>query len=161
RDGGCSTAPAANEEREWRRFPAAVGHPEWDDVPRFASQQERQKNAPLLVATLDELFARHDMAHWRKAFGTHRITVGEVAKTEDIRDSDQVRAAGIVVPTVDLGLDAALTIDSPVWIEGAAKQAPRPAPEVGEHTLEILAEAGYDQAGIDDLRARGAMGPDS
>lgn len=161
KDGRWFILTAANEEKEWRRFPAAVGHPELADDPRFASQQDRQKNAPLLVATLDELFARHDMAHWRKAFGTHRITVGEVAKTEDIRDSDQVRAAGIVVPTVDLGLDAALTIDSPVWIEGAAKQAPRPAPEVGEHTLEILAEAGYDQAGIDDLRARGAMGPDS
>ena len=113
------------------------------------------------MATLDELFARHDMAYWRQAFGAHRITVGEVAKTEDIRDSGQMRAAGIVVPMTNPGLDAALTIDSPVWIEGAAKQAPGPAPEVGEHTLEILAEAGYDQAGIDDLRARGALGPNS
>jgi formyl-CoA transferase len=128
--------------------------------PRFVSQQERQKNASVLVAILDEIFARHDMAHWRKTFGAHRITVGVVAKTEDIRDSEQVRAAGIAVPAANPELDAAFIVDSPVWIEGAAKVAPRPAPEVGEHTLEILAEAGYDEAGIADLRARGALGPD-
>ena len=151
---------AANEEKEWARFPTAVGQPELADDPRFVSQQDRQKNAAILVAVLDEIFARQDMAYWRRTFGAHRITVGEVAKTEDIRDSDQVRAAGIVVPTADPGMDAELTIDSPVWIEGAAKRAPRPAPEVGEHTLEILTETGYDQAGIADLRDRGALGPD-
>jgi crotonobetainyl-CoA:carnitine CoA-transferase CaiB-like acyl-CoA transferase len=151
---------AANEEKEWHRFPSAVGHPELAGDPRFVSQQERQKNASVLVAILDEIFARHDMAHWRKTFGAHRITVGVVAKTEDIRDSEQVRAAGIAVPAANPELDAAFIVDSPVWIEGAAKVAPRPAPEVGEHTLEILAEAGYDEAGIADLRARGALGPD-
>ncbi|MDP7546836.1 MAG: CoA transferase, partial [Alphaproteobacteria bacterium] len=56
---------AANEEKEWHRFPSAVGHPELAGDPRFVSQQERQKNASVLVAILDEIFARHDMAHWR------------------------------------------------------------------------------------------------
>ncbi|NQV58586.1 MAG: CoA transferase [Alphaproteobacteria bacterium] len=151
---------AANEEKEWTRFPDAIGHPELSTDPRFVSQQARQKNASALVAIMDEIFAQQDLDYWRKAFGANRITVGEVAKTEDILHSVQARAAGITVPAAGAAFGAELTVDSPLWIEGAAKQAPRPAPKLGEHTLEILAEAGYDAAGIDDLRARGALGPD-
>jgi crotonobetainyl-CoA:carnitine CoA-transferase CaiB-like acyl-CoA transferase len=38
---------------------------------------------------------------------------------------------------------------------------PGPAPEVGQHNSEILAEAGYDEAGIAELKLRGAFGAES
>ncbi|MBT4043400.1 MAG: CoA transferase [Rhodospirillaceae bacterium] len=149
---------AANEEKEWSRIPAAIGHPELMDDPRFATQADRQKNARLLISMLDEVFAQQDMAHWRKVFAASRVTVGEVAKTADILNSEQALAAGMTIRGAQDNLGTELTIDSPLWVEGAAKQAPLPAPEVGEHNLEILAEAGYDEAAIADLCARGALG---
>jgi crotonobetainyl-CoA:carnitine CoA-transferase CaiB-like acyl-CoA transferase len=158
KDGRWFIMTAANELKEWTRFPTAVGHPELAEDPRFVTQQDRQKNAGVLISILDEIFAQQDMAYWRKAFRASQITVGEVAKTEDIRDGEQVRAAGITVPATDPGLGADVIIDSPMWIDGEAKVAPGPAPDVGQHNLEILAEAGYDEAGIAELRVRGAFG---
>ena len=149
---------AANEEKEWGRIPSAIGHPELVDDPRFATQADRQKNARMLIAMLDEIFAKEDMAHWRKVFNAMRITVGEVAKTADIVTSEQALASGVTVRGAEDNIGADLTIDSPIWVEGAAKQAPLPAPDIGQHTLEILAEAGYDEAAIADLRTRGALG---
>jgi formyl-CoA transferase len=50
-----------------------------------------------------------------------------------------------------------LTINSPIWIDGAKKVKPRHPPGVGEHSDEILREAGYDEASIRNLRTSGAV----
>jgi len=51
-----------------------------------------------------------------------------------------------------------LTINSPIWIDGVNKVAPRKPPGIGEHSDEILRQAGYDEAAIKRLRANGAVG---
>ncbi|MBT7757503.1 MAG: CoA transferase [Rhodospirillaceae bacterium] len=160
RDGRWFILTAANEAKEWERFPTAVGRPDLAEDPRFASQEARQQNVVALIAILDGLFAAEDLEHWRAAFRENRVTVGIVSKTEEIYRNEQAIASGAVVPGGVPGLGSEYIIDSPMWVEGSTKQAPLPPPEHGEHTLEILAEAGYDEAGIADLRARGALGPD-
>jgi formyl-CoA transferase len=50
-----------------------------------------------------------------------------------------------------------LTINSPIWVDGSEKVRPRRAPDVGEHSDEILREAGYDEAAIGKLKASGAV----
>jgi crotonobetainyl-CoA:carnitine CoA-transferase CaiB-like acyl-CoA transferase len=54
--------------------------------------------------------------------------------------------------------DTMLTVNSPIWIDGSKKILPRHAPRVGEHSDEVLREAGYDEAAIQHLRASGAVG---
>jgi crotonobetainyl-CoA:carnitine CoA-transferase CaiB-like acyl-CoA transferase len=54
--------------------------------------------------------------------------------------------------------DTMLTINSPIWIDGTRKVQPRKPPGVGEHSDEILRGAGYDDAAIRQLRAKGAVG---
>jgi formyl-CoA transferase len=54
--------------------------------------------------------------------------------------------------------DTLLTINSPIWIDGTRKVQPRKPPAVGEHSDEILRQAGYDEAAIKQLRASGAVG---
>ena len=53
--------------------------------------------------------------------------------------------------------DSLLTINSPIWVDGSAKVTPRHPPGVGEHSEEILREAGYDEASIRNLKASGAV----
>jgi formyl-CoA transferase len=50
-----------------------------------------------------------------------------------------------------------LTVDSPVVIQESPKVAARLAPQLGEHTEQVLAELGFNAAQIDDLRANGAI----
>jgi crotonobetainyl-CoA:carnitine CoA-transferase CaiB-like acyl-CoA transferase len=52
-----------------------------------------------------------------------------------------------------------LTIDSPVRIDQEQKIKPRPAPKLGEHTESVLKELGFDAAGLEALRAAGAIPP--
>ena len=141
-------------------MPAALGRHDLMEDPRFATLETRQENAEALTAILDEVIGGQDVDYWRNAFREYRVTAGFVSKTEDIYGDEQAIRSGAVVPGAVAGLGANYIIDSPLWVEGSPKQAPLPAPEKGEHTLEILVEAGYDEAGIASLRAHGAFGSD-
>ena len=63
-----------------------------------------------------------------------------------------MRASGALAPLHDPEAGATLTVGSPVWIEGQDKTPARPAPALGQHTVEVLREAGFTDAEIDDLR---------
>jgi crotonobetainyl-CoA:carnitine CoA-transferase CaiB-like acyl-CoA transferase len=65
-----------------------------------------------------------------------------------------MRASEVLVPFEN---DTMLTVNSPVWVEGGAKVTPRRAPEIGEHTDEVLRAAGYKPAEIEQLKARGIV----
>jgi len=60
-----------------------------------------------------------------------------------------------VVPFAD---GSSLTVNSPIWIRGQEKRKPRPAPNVGEHSDEVLREAGYTDAEVLILRTEGVIG---
>jgi formyl-CoA transferase len=51
-----------------------------------------------------------------------------------------------------------MTVNSPIWIRGQEKVKPRRAPNVGEHSEEVLREAGFGDAEIEALRAEGVIG---
>jgi crotonobetainyl-CoA:carnitine CoA-transferase CaiB-like acyl-CoA transferase len=54
--------------------------------------------------------------------------------------------------------DTMLTVNSPIWVDGSQKTPPKHPPKIGEHSDEVLREAGYDDAAIRQLRASGAVG---
>ena len=51
-----------------------------------------------------------------------------------------------------------LTVNSPIWIRGQQKAKPRPAPNVGENSEEVLRAAGYSESDIRSLRVEGVIG---
>src|SRR5258707_12793948 len=80
-------------------------------------------------------------------------TFGEVA------GSPQFIANNILVSVDEGSGQSRLTIDSPVHLDQETKVAPRRAPEIGEHTEQILNELGFDTGTIAKLRAAGAIAP--
>jgi formyl-CoA transferase len=74
---------------------------------------------------------------------------------DEIADNPQMLASEALVPFAD---GSSLTVNSPIWIEGQEKVRPCPAPLVGEHSDEVLREAGYTEAEIRALRAKGVIG---
>ena len=83
------------------------------------------------------------------------LIFGIVAETQDIASDEQVLAAGHLVPVAEAGY---MTVNSPIEIGGQEKVAPRRAPDVGEHSEQVLREAGYAGSEIAALREAGVIG---
>ena len=74
----------------------------------------------------------------------------DVVSALDIPNDSQIMANDILVPFDN---DTVLTVASPISVEGQEEESPRWPPAVGQHTDEVLREAGYDAAMIERLRA--------
>jgi formyl-CoA transferase len=143
-----------NEQRQLRGFLNAIGREDLADDPRFATPDARKQNARLLTQVLDEVFATRDLAEWRTILDGVGVTFGIVGTVDECLDDPQMQASGALVPFAD---GKGLTIAAPFHIEGVEKVAPRRAPDLGQHSEAVLAEAGYSADEIGRLRALGVL----
>jgi formyl-CoA transferase len=157
RDGRWFLMSLTADERRWPDLAGCIGRGDLVNDPRFATLEARRRNAADLIAILDEVFAQKDWAEWRAILEGSGIAFGVVGTLDDIPGDRQMQASGALVPMTDPRAGAALTVGSPIAIAGQDKRSPTMAPEVGEHTVEILREAAFDQAEIERLLATGAV----
>jgi crotonobetainyl-CoA:carnitine CoA-transferase CaiB-like acyl-CoA transferase len=154
RDNRWILLSVAADEWRWDKFKVCMGSAALDD-PRFATHASREANARVLIPILDEIFASKDQAEWRRILDEAGLIFGIVADLGEIADDEQILASAALVPFTD---GSSLTVNSPIWIAGQEKRPPRPAPAVGQHSEEILREAGYADAEIHSLRDAGVIG---
>jgi len=154
RDGRWFIMALYNEQRQLRGFLTAIGRPELTDDPRFATDAERKKNARILTAVLDDVFATRDLAEWRTVLDGVGVTFGIVGTVDEALSDQQMRDCGALVPFAD---GQGLTISAPFHIDGVEKVPPRRAPDLGQHNASVLAEAGYSADEIGRLRGLGVV----
>ena len=155
RDGRWFIMALFNEQRQLRGFLTAIGCLHLADDARFSTSAARRQNAGALVAILDEVFAQRDLAEWRTILAEAGVTFGAVGLVNESATDLQFQRIGALVPFAD---GQGLTVSSPFHLDGESKVAPRRAPSVGQHTDEVLSEAGYSAAEIARLRTRGVLG---
>jgi len=137
--------------KDWPNLCRALGHVELIDDPRFRTPELRRANGPELVAIIDRTVAGKDMAEWKEIFRRHDVIWGPVPGTQQAARDTQMEANG-VFPEIEPGMR---TVANPLTIFGSEKVKPRLAPEVGEHTMEVLSSLGYTEAAIHDMLERG------
>jgi formyl-CoA transferase len=155
RDGRWLILSLLNEERQWPTLARCMGRDDLIADDRFATKAGRHARSLELIRIFDEVFATRDLAEWRKILDGNGLVFGVVGILDDIPDDQQMLDNEVLVPFEN---DTMLTINSPIWVDGARKAPPRKPPGIGEHSDEILRRAGYDDAAISTLRTSGALG---
>ena len=89
--------------------------------------------------------------------GLSGFTIGAVRGPQEVINDPQLKANDIVVPLEGAGGKLTSTISSPIQVHGVTKVPARRAPDLGEHSNEILRELGFDAKSIDALRTSGAV----
>jgi formyl-CoA transferase len=142
---------------KWPALTNAIGRPELLTDARFADPAKQMANSAELTAILDQAFGAQPMAYWHEVFEQSHLTFGVVQAPVDVVRDPQLRANDIVVPLDGAGGRLDFTISSPLQIHDVAKVAARRAPELGEHSEEILTQLGFSAPEIAALHASGTV----
>jgi crotonobetainyl-CoA:carnitine CoA-transferase CaiB-like acyl-CoA transferase len=127
-------------ERHWPPLARIVGHPEWLDGHDYSTAAGRAQHARELVAALDAIFATRPLAEWVEAFATEPdFFWAPVNNLEDLVADPQFVAAGGLVDVPD-GSSTTTMVATPVDFVGTPSAPRATAPELGQHTDEVLAE---------------------
>jgi crotonobetainyl-CoA:carnitine CoA-transferase CaiB-like acyl-CoA transferase len=142
----------------WRRFCAAIGRPELAEDPRFRESEARVKNRQELDALLGEIFAAHPVSHWDAAMRAHRVPAGPPATVGEA--VEKARRRGQVMDLPDGAYGVLPTLAAPFLFDGRRATPAGPVPALGEHTKEVLREAGMSSKEIYDLSGRQSTSSD-
>jgi len=144
-------------ERDWPRFCAAIERPELAVDPRWATVAQRRAGDATLKAILTPLFAARTGAAWAERLTAERVLHEVVNDYIAFLDHPHVEASGAVswIDHPDIGTVPIANIPGVAPVEAGSPRATAPRP--GEHTAQILADAGYGDAEIAHLMDQGAV----
>src|SRR5258708_7659083 len=147
----------AEEEKWWETLAGVVGHLEWVADERFSDTARRNAHTDVLTPLLEQAFAAHPFDYWREALAKVRIPFSLVQTVEELAHDPQLRANNFLVPIADGSATPHLTVDSPIRVEQETKAAPHVAPALGQHTVDVLKQLGYDEKTIQEMGADGTL----
>lgn len=134
----CSDGPlmiCPGNDRLWRKFAEALGHPEWPDDPRFRTNVERMQNRDHLLGMIADLMKVRSRAEWSSALDALGVPNGPLNTVPDVMQLAQVAALEMFARPY--GESAALFHGLPVSFDGVRAGGPEVAPKIGEHDGKI------------------------
>lgn len=138
---------------------AGFGRPELAHDPRFASVDARFRNAAALRAELDPCAAALDTETLLARMRAHNAPVGRVNERHEVLADPQVVHNGTLVEVDHGELGRVRLPRSPARFNGTPATGPGPAPHLGQHAAQVLAELGHGAAQQNAWREAGVLGP--
>jgi crotonobetainyl-CoA:carnitine CoA-transferase CaiB-like acyl-CoA transferase len=159
-DGKWLALAMLQADRYWADFARVIGRPELATDPRFENLQVRAANAAECVAIIDAAFAGKPRAEWIRILnedpGDYIFTI--VNSVDDLPDDPQVKANDYIVTLDHPQHGPTKMVGVPVQLSETPGAVRAPAPELGQHTEEILMDLlGYDWDRISALREKGVI----
>jgi len=140
---------AANQTN-WERMLKVIDAEQLAENPSFASNRTRMENRADLAAALAPYFKPQTTQHWLEALEAAGVPAGPVLSIDEMHADPQTIARDMVPEVEHPVAGTVKTIGAPVKFHGTPAGVKRPAPLLGQHTEEVLAEAGFS---ADEIRA--------
>ena len=152
-DGHIAMMPYSDEH--WHRLFAAVGREDLLEEPWFADLNARLLDAERVYAHLGAIIAERSTSEWLELCEREGIPAHPVPTVDAVLD-DPALHRGLVTDAEHPTIGTYRSVGPGMILDDAPLRVRRPAPLRSEHTVEVLAEVGYDQRSIDALIASGA-----
>lgn len=141
---------------DFDRLVIALGQPDWLIDERFATPEARLEHAESFTQMMRDVIAQRTASEWMSLFQAEGIPAALVAEFQDLPTDPQVLANDMAMPPVEeLGMPR--VVRDPVNVEGVGRRGATKAPDIGEHTDEILSELGFSSEQIGALREQGVI----
>lgn len=148
---------AAGNDKLFQRLAAAIGVPELAHDPRFAGNPDRVRHRAELIPLLQAALSRRGSAEWAELLDAAGVPCAPIATVEEALTSPQATARDMVVEFDHPTAGRLRTVGSPLKLSHTPVGFRAAPPLLGQHTDEVLAEAGYSPEEIADLHATGAV----
>jgi len=148
---------AVGSDGLWRRFTAATGLDELTDDPRYATNPDRIQHRDTLIPRITQALAARGCAEWTDLLNAAGVPAGPVNTVPAALAQPQVAAREMVVELEHPAAGMLKMLGTPLKLSAEPASIRRPPPVLGQHTDEILAEAGYPVGRIAELRAAGVI----
>jgi len=154
KDGFLAILPYTNGH--WREFCELIGRPDLLEDTRFTLIADRLTNVEVYYATLAQIAATRTNAEWLALLGKSNIPHGPVSSLETLLTDPQLLATGFW-KIVEHPTEGTLRMpDIPPRFSKTPPEVRRLPPRLGEHSVEVLREAGFSQSEIEAMLASGA-----
>ena len=159
--GGEQIFLAAVSDAQWQVFCTALGFDDLKADAALATNNDRVRARPVLMATLRERLAHRGAADLAAVFEAAGLPFAPIRKPEDLYDDPHLMATGgladLVVPDGEKAGQTVKTTLFPITMQGQRLGVRLNPPKMGEHTQSVLLGLGYSAADIDALRAQAAV----
>jgi crotonobetainyl-CoA:carnitine CoA-transferase CaiB-like acyl-CoA transferase len=143
-------------DTEWPNLCRAIARPELEHDSRFANAEARERHREALIRILDDVFASKSLHEWETYFREHHCIYGRIQSPLEVSTDPQALANGFFT-TLHHPAGEMRIVTTPVTFRHNPASLRSPAPEVGQHTQEILLDLGYRQDDIVQLQQQGVI----
>ncbi|MEM7252394.1 MAG: CoA transferase [Pseudomonadota bacterium] len=144
-------------DKQWHAFCEATGRTDLLEDPRFKTPALRDQHANDRLQLIQEVLLARGAHEWLSVLDNAGVPCAPVLKRREMIDHPQVKATGIVVENEHPHAGPLRQARAAARFEGTPVEYRRGAPLLGEHTLEVLKEAGLGDAEIGSLRDKGVI----
>ena len=153
-DGYINIAVAG--QKMWEKFASLFDDKGFKD-PEFADGKGRSKNRKKLNTLIESYTHKKTSAYWIEMLNANGCPAGEINTIDQVFELEQVRHLGLAQPMNSQERGPTEVLGQPILMSRSKASVKRPPPTLGEHTDEVLGEAGYSAADIKKLRTDGAV----
>jgi len=148
---------AASSARMWERFCDAILRPDWKAKEAWKSAKGRSADRAAINAAIGEITRHKSAEHWIELFEGAGIPCGPINTIDQVFADPQVRHLGMATPVHHPALGELAVVALPINMTGMRRGVRMPTPDAGADTDAVLRAAGYSDAEIADMRAKGTV----